>query len=372
MSKILLKTVFLTVIFSSVLFSSCHGVIFDTIRDEVKLEKAQVTGDIHSIVRQTVNGDEYLFVQNGKIYRKLASKDSSGWENLGKPESSSTIVKLAADANYLYALALYYKKDSDEGENVVSSYSVLYSADGGITWADSDSFTGISSSYSPILFCTNSVYAQGRYAYIRSYDTNTSAYAIYQLNGSSATLVYNTSTADPTGTASTSTLSCAYFNGNVYFSNNYAIETNGTSYAADDADIIYTANSDTIYWEPKSTFTGSFSTNDNKSDVNTGVIYSMALTADYIVLGTSSGIKHASLPLTSTSGTSDFSTNAETTLSSYYEIYNVLAVEPGTSETAGILYGTTEYEGSSSSTSATFSNVGLWAYYASRGSWNRE
>ena len=387
MKKNMLKTVFAVLACSTVLFTSCHGVIFDTIRDEVELEDAQVQGDINSIVRCTVSGTEYLFVTNGKIWRKLASQASSGWTQMTKPVSGSMsqIIKLAADNNYLYALTVTYVDNEDDGENQPSTETIWYSSDGGSSWTaigdisssqsavnDLASLTDIAYSYYPCLFCTNSVYTGGRKAYVRIGSAGTSTNAIYELSGSTVNCIYDSSTSESTGTATTSTKNCAYFNGNVYFSDNYAIETNGSDTDSDDADFIYTCSSDSLYWYDNSSkdFSGSFS---NYYDLGIGTILSIAPTADYILLGTSDGIEHvAHTSGVPASATSDFSTNADSTLSSYYEIWNVLAVDPSANETAGTIYGTTVFTGSSSSTSATFDNTGLWAYYTSRSSWNRE
>ena len=52
-------------------FTACNDVIFDTIREEVKLADAQIQGSIHSLVRVKDFSDskEYLLnILNNKIY----------------------------------------------------------------------------------------------------------------------------------------------------------------------------------------------------------------------------------------------------------------------------------------------------------------
>ena len=54
-------------------FTACNDVIFDTIREEVKLADAQIQGSIHSLVRVKDASDskEYLFLtSNPVVWRK--------------------------------------------------------------------------------------------------------------------------------------------------------------------------------------------------------------------------------------------------------------------------------------------------------------
>lgn len=370
------KNIFAAIVFSvctgtALLFSSCQGVIFSTIRDEVELDDAEVAGDINSIVRYTYNSKDYLFLQNGKIWYKdvttnptTASPYSGQWISEGTP--NGYVFKIAADPTYLYALTLTYEDDEDEGENVVSGKYLYYSADNGATWTISSDIK-LTKSSTVTLFCTNTPQSAHRSAYINLGGT------VYLLNGASATALTSSSSgyyfadgeAIPTAyTTSTNPISATYFSGSVYFSSHYAMTSNET--ASTDATYMYYGDDDTIYY-------GDATTTWTAVDVDDGDIYSIAVTADYFLLGTSDGL----IQVTNSSGvpgssTVDFTTNADSTLSSYYEVWCVLAVDPSLAETAGDLYGTTVFTGSSSSTSATFDNVGLWAYYPGRGKWNRE
>lgn len=59
------KSVIIPLIASMAVFTSCNDVIFDTIREEVELSDAQLTGTVHSLVRVTdaSTSKEYLLQQ---------------------------------------------------------------------------------------------------------------------------------------------------------------------------------------------------------------------------------------------------------------------------------------------------------------------
>ena len=159
--------------------------------------------------------------------------------------------------------------------------------------------------------------------------------------------------------------SCTSLGGTVYFSSAYAMtsattSTSGeTAYYSDGAYVYY--STDGSSWEP----------------VNLGcdTILSLTITNNYLLAGTSDGIVHTHINVDTagsaavpSSGTADFSTNADSALSSYYEIPALLAINPTKDETAGTIYASSI----TSSSSASLNNVGLWSYYASTGEWNRE
>ena len=403
-------------------FFSCQEVIFDEIRKEVKLEDADISGDVRSIVRF---GD-YIYLQNGKIWRKTWSSESAhGWTEMSKPSSEADyqyVNRLAADSTYLYAQMTLLNEDSDEGEIVSGGCQLFYSSDGE-TWegpieftnSEGETVTTFSSGTVPI-FCTNAPKAENRYAYARFYDSTDSSYTVYQLNGGSisALTTISSSSDDSYKTCSTTpaynTTACAYFNDEVYFSSansmttnesvSYTrteIDTDGTEVETTvgedkDATMLYYSSSDNVYFTMDGTFEDYEAINSaygtslsaNNVDCDCSTIYSMSVTKDYLYLGTGDGVEHAKF-LTYTdsdgksatspvpeAGTSDFDSNADSTLSSYYEVYCVMAVSNSLSESESVIYGTTTFSGSSSSSSATQENCGLWAYIPSRGKWNRE
>ena len=105
-------------------------------------------------------------------------------------------------------------------------------------------------------------------------------------------------------------------------------------------------------------------------DLDCSTILSLGVTSDYLLAGTSSGIVHTSLSngIPATNASTDFSTNADSALSSYYEISLILVIDSGKTEAGTTIFATAETQKSS----ASMNNVGLWGYYASENEWNRE
>lgn len=406
---------------------SCQEVIFDEIRKEVELEDADISGDVKSLVRF---GD-YIYLQNGNIWRKTWSSETAhGWEKTAKPSASADylyINKLAADSTYLYAQMTLFDEDTmDDGEIESQGCQLFYSSDGE-TWEGPVEFTNsegetVSTITSGCLsiFCTNAPKEANRKAYAKFKDSTDSSYTVYQLNGGSASALTTISSSSDESykacstTPAYDTKSCAYFNGEVYFSSAYSmttdesvsytkteIDTDGTEVETTvgedkDATMLFYADSDTVYFTMDGTFSDYATINSeygtslsaNNVDCDCSTIRSMTVTKDYLYLGTDDGIEHVQLTsytskstdsegnstttIIPSAGTSDFSTNADSTLSSYYEVRCVLAVSNSLPESEGVIYGTTIFSGSSSNSSATQENCGLWAYIPSRGKWNRE
>ncbi len=363
--KILISALLAASAFS---FLSCDGVIFAEIRDEVELEEATIEGDINSIVRFKSGSNEYLFLDNSGIYRKdvtngsTGSTDSSGsWIEVSRP--SDYVAKVAADTNYVYALSANMEEDEDEGENYPESVGVYYSSDLGVTWTAVTGLVNLSVNDEVLnaLFCTNAPKAANRKAYFNHAGT------VYQLDGGTATKL-TTGSADVATTPLTTSISCAYFSGDVYFSSGWAMTTNETF--DDDATYMYRTSSSNVYFTSDGSSWSGYDYDDS--------VLSLAVTKDYMLLGTDSGIARVKL----TNGvmaneTTSFDTNASSALSSYYKIWAVLAVNPAKNEISGVengtdIYASTTFTGSTSSTSATFESIGLWSYYPTRDEWNRE
>ncbi|MBQ4377891.1 MAG: hypothetical protein II821_01645 [Treponema sp.] len=359
----------LTSVFLSCGFDEDEG-IFKSIRNEVALDEAKIYGTINSIVRYQLDGVENIFVENGKIYNRVASidKDTDGndvstfeesaayqkldWNTFTKP--SGKVYALGSDSTYLYALSIVFE-DDDDGYNTATTRS-LFCYDGS-SWTEIWS-TSYSSSYEAYLFCTNAPKNENREAYFR-YGT-----AVWQLNGTTSLSDDNAMTTGDTDNSTSPTTgvnSCTKLGSTTYFSSSEAMISNETS--SSDATFIYYASGDCVYYTPDgSTWTA--------VDLDCDTIVSLAVTSDYLLAGTDGGIVHTTwssegIPA---SGNASFSTNASSTLSSYYEILQVLAVDPSLSETAGTLFASTD----TSSSSASLKNVGLWGYFASKGKWNRE
>lgn len=332
--------------------TACHEVIFYEIRQEVKLADAQVSGDINSIVRFAMGGKEYLFVQSGNIYCKelqagpTTSEPYEGqWKKAGKGIIGN-VIRLAADETYLYALAVRIEEDEDEGENYPAEQTLYCSTDGN-EWKKTD--LTLPPKGANTLFCTNSPKAAHRKAFLNTNGT------VYELNGESAT-AYNAGDIKPK--------SCVWFNGGVTFSASGAATTNET------------ANTEPTLWYD-------YDKDDSKKILIHGkvedtknigyAIHSLACTKDFLLAGTDDGLLYFGLDGNGLpTGTTESGTNVSSTLSSYYEVHNVLAVDPSLPANGGDIYGTTVFDGTSSNTGASADNQGLWAYYPGRGHWNRE
>lgn len=362
---------------SSFLLTSCHDDIYYYINQEVAIESNGIQGSINSIVRYKDN----LYTQNGKVYRKTAkSSTETGlynkqWEVVGDTADSSSplyncyVSHLASDSNYLYAMAITWK-ETDDGEMAAATRSIYYYD--GTTWtkmpaATLNALLGSSDTAGTTdiktIFYNKAVSASNRHAYARLYSTTESACHVYLLNGGNTPTIVT----DGTNGAGLSSISAVYYKSADYFSNYGAL-------AANDTYIYYANDSTTVYY---ATGYSSGYTNSGSIDLSdyTGSVYSICPTKDYLLLGTSTGIAHVSLNSSNepASSTSSFSNNAATTLSSSYAVFQVLALDPTANEYETDLYGTTEHSGSfSSSTSALAEDLGLWAYYPGRGTWNKD
>ena len=378
------KFIFLAITATCVLaLTSCHDDIYGRINQEVTLETNGITGSINSLIQF----NNYIYTQNGNVYRKPnTSSASSGlyneqWtkviDNTSSEFSGQHFEFLASDSNYIYGLALTWNTITNSGEPTIATKTIYYSDDitNGTTWKalpqatlqtllGSTDTTGVTDIKT--LFCNRAFDTANRHAYVRLYSTTDAASHVYMLNGGNAPTLVR----DGTNNAGASSVQAAYLNGVDYFNNSHAFTSNGTY-------LFYSSSSSSVYcangWDSTNGFTLNSST-PTSIDYDHGTIYDIGLTADYILIGTSEGIAHA--PLSSgkpLSSTVDFSNNAASVLSSSYYVFNILVLEPTKNEYDTDIYGTAEHYGSfSSSTSALFDDIGLWAYYPGRGTWNRD
>lgn len=345
-------------------FLSCQDVIFDEIRNEVKLDDANVQGSINSIVRYK----DDIYAATGIIWHQSKEETSANWAELdGIP--GGIIYQIAADSDNLYACSLTFE-DDDDGYNVPDQRT-LYKYDGS-SWTALFS-VGYSSSNAFFVFCTNTPKKANRKAFFRygssvyelssSLEEMTSLESWTALTDSSYTIARSSDLSSDSSTLISSVRSATYLNG-VILSTYRASTSNETE--DDDATYAYTASGDDIYYSTD----GSAWTD---VDTNSDSIYSIGFSQDYMLLGTSDGIQHveinSNIPGDSTK---DFSNNATSALSSYYEVPALLVVDPSQSEYNTPIFASVEFDGSSSSTSATLDNVGLWGYYQGKGEWNRQ
>lgn len=387
-------------VFIAALLSSCDGVIFDTIRDEVELTDAQVSGDVYSLARHTAaDSREYLFVTLGKIFKKdvneattsgngtdldeeakgYSTSDVGNWTQIEKPGKIAVTISSsynsASSKSELYLLSLNWESVDSDGENEPIDWTLYWSENDGETWTvctyeSGDNVVVSASSYSQksSVFGTNSVQKEHRAAFANLKGT------VYRLNGGVATEISSDTASYIYDSDSESNLrSVSTFDGaTFYFTTSYAMTSNETY--SSDATILYYASGSSVYYRKASDT--DWSSAVSVSGISS--INSIAYVSGRLVAGTSSGLDNAVLGTTGdnldipTGDSGTISANATSTLSSYYEIKTVLAIDPSKTDTATDLYASTDFDGTSSSTSATFQNVGLWAYYPERGKWNRE
>ena len=371
-SKILILSFALLGVFSSLFMSSCDGVIFSDIRKEVELADAKISGDIQSIIRYTYNGKEHIFVSNGEIYHRSVETsvvDSKiDWQTFSNP--TGFIYALAADSSYLYAASVVIDED-DDGKNVGKTRGLYCYKDGSWEKIWSASY----SSTDARLFCTNTPQSANREAYFR-YGTS-----VWKLDGTKALTTDSTDTDnntpmttgdnDNTTTPTTGVNSCTKLGSTTYFSTAEAMTSNETKKESNtnpESTMIYRSSGSSVYYSTDGK-------NWTSVDLDCGTIQSIAVTTNYIIVGTSEGIAHQTwaTPASPTggipnSGNTSFSTNATSTLSSYYTIPALLVVNPSEGEYSATIFASSI----TSSTSASLKNVGLWSYFPTTGEWNRE
>ncbi|MCR5046833.1 MAG: hypothetical protein K6A42_09675 [Treponema sp.] len=346
---------------------SCQGVVYDNIRKEVALEDGNIAGDIRAIVRFK---DKY-YLANGGIYFKNKDANFYGaWQPCLSP--SGQVIKLAADKNYLYALVGISAEYEKDGTNIGVSRQLYYSADG-VSWS---LVTGVGTGGTIVynknyivytyLFCTNAINEDNRSAYLVLNDgTKGLTNKAYKLNGAAVTeMALGTVNAGtkPFSNALLVSRSCVYYNGNVYFFSSNGSTTNETSTTP--ATMYYYGLGAYLCWGGEKISTTGLLCADT--------IQSLGVTADYILIGTNSGMHHKVLTSKVPGATVNFTTNAAATMSGAYVVLSMLVTNPELNELQTPIYASQVYTGNGSSNSAQFDHVGLWAYYPARGNWNRE
>lgn len=339
------------------LFTSCQDIIYSNIRKEVKLKDASIKGDIRSIIRYK---DDF-YCSNGNIYHKSKNEERVGcW--IKNPSPTGHVLKLAADSTYIYALVGISKEDYSEGENLPVRRELWYSDDGS-NWKKMTGVYGegnipYSSSSKVYLFGTNAIKPENRKAYfiLNGGAPGTRAYRLDGVGVEVLEFGKDNASTKPT----VDSQSCIYCNGEVRFFKSTGSCTNETNTAA--PTIYYYGDGSNLKWGGAQTGSvGAYAS-----------VYSLACTADYILVGTTSGISHH--PLTNGkpgSSSREFPTNAEATMSAQYTILALLVVKPELNELGTIIYESQNYTGSGSN-SAQFDHICMWSYYPSRKEWNRE
>lgn len=386
--KKLSKSIISVFIFSAIsVFTSCNGVVFDTIREEVKLSDAQIQGTVHSLIRVTNSSDskEYLYLSaNPVVWKKnvdeavknggtdptdYTTSEHGHWSTTSRP--GNNYVRLAANHNgEIYSLSSIVKEVTDDGEMEEISRELKYldTSDKDALWQtvtfDDESITSEISLASSI-FCTNTPKYKNRYAFVRIDEK------IYKLEGGKATLIeesseYNFTSGDNSTSIYSNARGVSTFDGSTFYFTETAAITSNESYNSD-ATMIYYASGTTVYYRAAGD-SGWTSVSCDSSDIR-----SIAVTKDKLLLGTTSGLDNTALNEGKPTGSATtISANATSTLSSSYTVPILLTIDPTKSDTATDIYAASNFEGNPSSTSATRKNASLWSYYPARSKWNRE
>ncbi len=407
-----------------VFFSSCHQAIFSSINAEVALEKNGLNGDINSIV---YHGD-YIYAANGAVYCKTnqpssyTGLDNGQWTLATSPDvsefydSSDTsadlpgeVTFLASDDTYLYASVIVWH-ESNNGYNEAYSRKIFcapVAANGtSLNWEEVDVSSIVGDTKDTATATVKSVfdnkyvkvsYTDGkasydlskRNAYARIYCESDSAYHVYSLDGPNVPAPVP----DDTNGAGEETCSAVYYKGEDYFSSYYAFAANddyiyyaktfttsglGLTSTVSASSTLYYANQ----WDSEKGYTLSGTETSDTSASDLGNIYSISLAKDFILVGSSSGLKRVELaddgiPKDRYTFSSSLSSNNGDSIISCY-VFTTFILDPERNEgdpTAA--NGTDEYAcstiyGSITSSSDSFSDTGLYAFYPSRGTWNRD
>ncbi|MBO4321213.1 MAG: hypothetical protein J5857_12170 [Treponema sp.] len=336
---------------------SCHDPIFYMISQEVVQEEG-LQGDIYSMVRF---GD-YLYASNGRIYKKTASPSSTtGRQNGQWSESSRSgigsnefVFFLATDNSNIYAQTYEFAADNDKSLNLPAAIR-LYASNNGSTWTQINIFSitdygSASDSYATQggrIFDNKAVNASERHAYASLLKNGETTPKIFTLNGTNTPTHNSSASGDSLGAAGdyfwTTAAICKANNGKYYFSH----------------------NSKTLYYG------NSISATDHV-DLDCDDIQSIAATSDYLLLGTTKGIKRVRLGADGVpeSHTTDFANNAQSLVTGIVPM--VFVLDPTKPEGQTDEYASMTVAGSLSSSADTFEENGLYAYYPSRGVWNRD
>ena len=405
-SKTIKFAAFLAVFFLSFSFYSCYADLYGMINQEVPLETNGISGNVTSFTR----AGNYIWVSNGNIYYKTNTPSSEyyaqtgsyngQWQKAAVPVLSNSedyIVKstahfISADRSNLYTL-IYVWYENTDGENDIESRHLYTTAISSLTdassisesdWTEIDisSIAGSNEKAVVSLFDNQAVADENRLAYARIYDSSSSSYKVYKLNGSTALSSSDEISENGAGSA---TCSAIYFpkDGNTYFSSYYALNANNTYiYYSKSTTSSNNASLGTALYYANG-YSGTDFTLDGESAqevaLGGGGILSIGVTSNYLLLGTSVGLRHTALTNgIPDSSLADFSSgnNAKSVISEY--VFKVFILDPTKQEDTTVeANGTDEYcasviYGSISSSSDSFDETGLYSYYPGRGTWNRD
>lgn len=363
-------------------FGACHDNIYNMIDNEVPLARNGIKD-----VQKIVYFDGNLYAANGLLYKKTASSSkktgnyNKQWSKIGIPalnsktEAPSVVWGLASDASKLYAFVVSWKEDN-EGGSTIDKRAVFSSTDGS-SWTKVD-FGGAE----PYWIFDNQVLpsgdattgsltgpASGRNAYARVKKSDgfeirmlsSPASAVSGADGDSVTAVHFGS-----GDVFSKYYALAANDKCIYFSKVYSDLNKDKT-----ANMDYNGSSDHIY------YIGTYVQNIKNDtavigsiDVDEGYVLSISCTANRLLVGTSNGAHLVTLDPTSKAPTGKvkFSNNGNSIVSEC--VFTTFVLDPSKNEGETDEYIVNTIYGSIGSSSDTWRDMGLYAYYPGRGNWN--
>lgn len=396
MKKSIINSIFLCAAFASLVgFSSCHDDIYGAINNEIKLNSSGLQGDMHSIVHYK----NYILTCNGEIFYKTNKPSSETghhngqWNITTSPTSEkgdngipATTYFLATDSKYLYALT-YIWVENDDGENepkTATIYATESDPANGLVWTKVANISGGNYSFenAKVIFDNkyfsvaedNSVSIADRKAYARIRASSQDTYKLYELKGSEPPK----EVPDPTfigESGATNAISACYFNTRTYFSKYYGMSSNANC-------LYYTktyTRSNNVSTNSSLYYITASDATEQSVDLDAGGLLSIAAAKDYILLGTSSGLSRVKINETTgipDGDTSSMGSNGNSVISEY--VFMVFVLNPNKKEGSySIEEGTDEYAsstiyGSIRSSSDSWDDTGLYAWYPAKKEWNRD
>lgn len=352
----------------TLVFFSCHDEIFYMIDQEVEQEDG-IGGDVNALVRY---GDK-LYTCNGHLYTRTTQPSSgeggSGryngqWSRVSTSGLDGHIYALAADSTYLYAAVIEFEEDTSDSTLNPSKW-ILYCSSDGSSFEKVTLPAGSGDEKPKGLFDNQAIESAERKAYAKiganttttedGTESTTLTYYTYILNGTEA---------PEQGTKERET-SAVLFKGTNY--------TSSLTMTCNETYIYWAAGGSTLYY-------GTDIAADplGSVDLEAGSIYALSCTADYLILGTSSGIKRVKLNtdqdseeyMKPESSVTKFDNNANSLLTN--RVDTVLVLDPTQKADDTDIFATMTIAGYLTSSNNTFKQNGLYAYYPGRGKWNRD
>lgn len=199
---------------------ACYDAVFQGIRDEIILENGVINGMSTSMVRYTDDVGDWLYVQNGCLYKKLIGYGSGDlnqnrgydkWSKVSTPSGSLKyeyfkqefdgryVMRVASDSKYIYILTCQPRYDEESSRNIVDNFALYYLSDN--RWVAVTKINSLIKTYTRFLdednymmdasiqlMCTNAPKNEHRFAYIRiggdvPYEEDTSKNQVYSNAG---------------------------------------------------------------------------------------------------------------------------------------------------------------------------------------------